>query len=76
LGHEVSALGVARLYAGIINGFVIDEVDRDLSSAIEALDMRVLVTGTVMTDVGDRERLAREVLDFASSLAYDRAPVR
>jgi LPPG:FO 2-phospho-L-lactate transferase len=76
LGHEVSALGVARLYAGIINGFVIDEVDRDLSSAIEALDMRVLVTGTVMTDVGDRERLASEVLDFTSSLAYERAPVR
>ena len=55
---------------------VIDEVDRNLASAIEALDMRVLVTGTVMTDEGVRERLAREVLDFASSLAHDGAVVR
>jgi LPPG:FO 2-phospho-L-lactate transferase len=76
LGHEVSALGVARLYAGIVDGFVIDEVDRNLASAIAALDMRVLVTGTVMTDEGDRERLAREVLDFASALTGHGAAVR
>ena len=48
LGHEVSALGVARLYAGLIDGFVIDEVDRELVPAIELLGPRVLVTATVM----------------------------
>ena len=31
LGHEVSALGVARLYAGLIDGLVVDEVDRELA---------------------------------------------
>ncbi len=30
LGHESSALGVARLYAGLADGFVLDPVDADL----------------------------------------------
>ena len=37
LGHEASALGVARLYAGLVDGFVLDTVDADLAPAIEAL---------------------------------------
>jgi LPPG:FO 2-phospho-L-lactate transferase len=67
LGHESSALGVARLYIGMLDGFVIDESDRDLSGAVEALGMRVMVTDTVMKTSEDRERLGREVLDFARS---------
>ena len=73
LGHEVSALGVARLYAGLIDGLVIDEVDRELAPAIELTGPRVLVTATVMGDDADRRRLATEVLDFAASLAGERA---
>lgn len=68
LGHEVSALGVARLYAGLINGIVIDTVDRNQRHQIEALGMQVLVTDTVMGDAVDRQRLARSVLDFARSM--------
>ena len=73
LGHEVSALGVARLYADVIDGFVIDEVDRELGPVIELLGPRVLVTATVMGDEADRRRLAGEVLDFAAALARERA---
>ena len=76
LGHEVSALGVARLYADVIDGLVIDEVDRELGPSIELLGPRVLVTGTVMGDEADRRRLAGEVLDFAASLARERAVAR
>jgi LPPG:FO 2-phospho-L-lactate transferase len=76
LGHEVSALGVARLYADLIDGFVIDEVDRELRTAIELLGPRVLVTATVMGDEADRRRLAGEVLDFAASLTHERAVAR
>jgi LPPG:FO 2-phospho-L-lactate transferase len=68
LGHESSALGVARLYEGLVQGFVIDEVDADQRPAIEALGMEVLVTGTVMQTEADRARLATEVLAFAHSL--------
>jgi LPPG:FO 2-phospho-L-lactate transferase len=64
LGHEVSALGVARLYAGLVQGMVIDTTDTDLQPAIAALGMRVLVAQTVMGGADDRARLAREVLNF------------
>jgi LPPG:FO 2-phospho-L-lactate transferase len=76
LGHEVSALGVARLYTGLIDGLVIDEVDRELAPAIDLTGTRVLVTETVMGDEADRQRLATEVLDFAASLATERAAAR
>ncbi|MFH5822832.1 2-phospho-L-lactate transferase [Georgenia sp. AZ-5] len=66
LDHEVSALGVARLYVGLLDMLVIDEQDQDLVSAIEALGMSVLVTQTVLGGADDRERLARELLMAAS----------
>lgn len=68
MGHEVSALGVARMYAGLASGIIIDEADRSLVPAIEALGMRALVTDAIMRDDIGRERLAREVLDFAAAL--------
>ena len=69
LGHEPSALGVARLYAGLASGFVIDPVDTGLAPAIEALGLRTLVTDTLMVDAPSRARVAAEVLDFAATLA-------
>jgi LPPG:FO 2-phospho-L-lactate transferase len=68
LGHEASALGVARLYAGIVDGFVLDTVDAALAPAVEGLGMRALVTDTVMTDDASRERLARDVLAFGRTV--------
>jgi LPPG:FO 2-phospho-L-lactate transferase len=68
LGHEVSALGVARLYAGLIDGMVIDTVDAALAPAIAALGMAVEVTDTIMRIDEDRELLAAQVLDFAARL--------
>jgi LPPG:FO 2-phospho-L-lactate transferase len=76
LGHEVSAVGVARIYAGLVDGLVIDEVDADLAPSIELLGMRVLTTATVMGDLDDRRRLALEILDFAHSVAPERAGAR
>ncbi|HEY7030885.1 MAG TPA: 2-phospho-L-lactate transferase [Thermomicrobiales bacterium] len=69
LGHDVSAAGVAALYADLIDGFVIDEQDRDLADRIAASGVRVLVTQTVMGDAADRRRLGEEVLAFGRSLA-------
>ena len=62
LGHEVSALGVARLYLGIVQRFVLDEADADLAPAIEALGMRVELLPTVMRSDGDRARLAEAII--------------
>ena len=66
LGHEPSALGVARQYTGIADVFVIDTVDAEQAPDIEALGMEVLVTDTVMTDDAGRARLAGEMLAGAA----------
>jgi len=68
LGHEVSALGVARLYQGLAHGFVLDEEDSALAPAVEALGLRALVTPAVMRSPDDRHRLATSTLAFARSL--------
>jgi LPPG:FO 2-phospho-L-lactate transferase len=67
---------VARLYDSLIDGLVVDEVDRELVPAIELAGPRVLVTATVMSDEADRRRLAAEVLDFAAELARERTAAR
>jgi len=65
LGHEPTALGVARIYQGVADRFVLDRVDEALVSEVEALGMRTLVTDTIMSDDAARTRLAAEVLAFA-----------
>ena len=69
LGHAVSALGVARLYQGLVQGMAIDRVDGDQRAAIEALGMRALATDAVMASVEQRRRLAGEVIAFGRELA-------
>ena len=66
LGHEVSALGVARLYAGWVDTVVLDSTDAALGPAVEALGMRVVTTDTIMSDDRARARLAGEILGLAS----------
>ena len=68
LGHESSALGVARLYEGLIGHFVIDQADEALAPAIEARGMRVSVLPTVMRDDDDRAVLARALLGLGEGM--------
>jgi LPPG:FO 2-phospho-L-lactate transferase len=72
LGHESSALGVARIYAGLATDFVLDAVDADLEPSIAALGLRAHVTDTIMTDDAARARLAAECLAWAAM--PERAP--
>jgi LPPG:FO 2-phospho-L-lactate transferase len=67
LGHEASALGVARQYTGIADVFVLDAVDEAFRPDIEALGMVVVVADTLMADDAGRERVARVVLDAAAT---------
>jgi LPPG:FO 2-phospho-L-lactate transferase len=62
LGNEVSPVGVASLYRDFCGTMMIDDADEASTPAIKALDMRPVVRATVMRSVGDKERLAREVL--------------
>ncbi len=62
LGHESSALGVARLYAPWAATLVIDEADAALAPAIEDLEMRCIVAPTVMSDPATAAALGEVVL--------------
>jgi LPPG:FO 2-phospho-L-lactate transferase len=66
LGHDSSALGVARLYAGLVERFVVDEADAELAPAIEAeTRVAVGVLPTVMRTDADRAILAAALLQTA-----------
>jgi LPPG:FO 2-phospho-L-lactate transferase len=64
LGHEVSALGVARIYQGLLDWFVIDDADADLAPAIEGTGVRVHVADTIMSDPAKRAQLAAEIVSL------------
>lgn len=67
LGHESSALGVARMYAPVAETLIIDTVDANLKPAIEKLGMRCIVTNTIMSDPKTSAALARTALSIASA---------
>jgi LPPG:FO 2-phospho-L-lactate transferase len=63
LGHDVSVVGVARLYAPIAATLVIDTADADLAGAVEEAGMRCVVAPTVMHGPVEAAALARVVLE-------------
>jgi len=62
LGHDASAIGVARLYADFVGTFVIDRADKSQARKIEALGMKVVVLPTVMKTLAQKRKLARSLL--------------
>jgi LPPG:FO 2-phospho-L-lactate transferase len=64
LGIEPSAFAVARHYCDFVTGFVFDKLDKQLESEIRSLNMRTLVTNTLMKSHDDRKQLAMNILDF------------
>jgi LPPG:FO 2-phospho-L-lactate transferase len=71
LGDEPSALGVARHYDRLVDGWIIDSVDRDLAPAIEALGCRVKACNTMMRTLDDKRRLAHDAVELAFDLAVE-----
>jgi LPPG:FO 2-phospho-L-lactate transferase len=63
LGLEVSPLGIARLYRGVIGLLAIDRADAAWAPRLERTGIRVLVTDTVMRTPARAARLAAAVLD-------------
>jgi len=64
---DVSAVSVARHYANLLTGFVLDEVDAALKPAVEAFTPNVCIKDTVMRSSADRLKLAQAVLAFAKA---------
>ena len=64
LGIQPCAQAVARHYAGLLAGFVLDLVDESQAEEMRREQLDVLVADTLMKTPADRIRLARQVLDF------------
>ncbi len=64
LGLDVSPAGVAKRYAGIIGGFVMDEVDAALTSQVATTGLRVRMAQSIMRTDADRASLARECIEM------------
>ena len=69
LDLEPNAVSIARHYAGLIDGFVIDSEDRTLADAIT---IALRVTRTLMQSLDDKVALARDCLDFCAALRIAR----
>jgi LPPG:FO 2-phospho-L-lactate transferase len=70
LGLEVSGAAIARRYADIIHGFVIDAADAPPPTSGAVTFFRA---ATLMAGIEDRLLLARAVLQAADALAAGRA---
>jgi LPPG:FO 2-phospho-L-lactate transferase len=69
LGIEPSALAVANHYRGLATGFVLDTVDAQLIESVWGLNMRGLVTNTLMNSHENRRQLANDVLNFIGDMS-------
>jgi len=69
LGLPVTAAAVGQHYAGLIDGYVIDESETD---DVALPNVCVVKAATLMSSLADREALARAVLSFADELAANR----
>ena len=67
LDIEPSALAAANHYRGVITHFVMDTVDSQLTESVRGLNMRTLVTNTLMKSHEDRRQLAQAILQFIGS---------
>ena len=65
LGGEASATGIARLYAGLIDALLVDDVDAAEAPAIARLGIEPVVGPTVMGDDASRASLAAAAVGAA-----------
>ena len=66
LGRESSAVGVARMYADVIDTFIVDAADADALATIETLGVRAVATDTIMSDDAARARIGGAVLEVVA----------
>ena len=67
LGHDVSALGVARLYAETADVFILDEADAALAGQVESeTGLRCVAMPTLMSGAAEKRALAEATLAAAA----------
>ena len=66
LDLQAGAIDIARHYAGLVDGFIIDSEDRVLA---DKLAIPTQATRTLMTTLDDKMALARDCLDFCAEVS-------
>lgn len=69
LGVPATSQAIAAHYEGLLDGLIIDTSD---ASDAPQLDVRTLMSATLMRNDDDRRRLAGEALAFAAGIAAER----
>ena len=67
LGDDVSSLGVARQYKGIMDAFLIDHQDASLATDIEAMGITAVPASIIMETEDDKVALADQILGMAAN---------
>ena len=67
LGHESSAVGVARLYRAVVGALVIDEQDAALAPSVAAAGVRAVVAPTIMSSPQAARELAVRTVGAVSA---------
>jgi len=68
LGVVPSALAVANHYKGWLNGFILDELDKQYLPDINAIGIEAATRNTMMVSSQDRINLSKEVIDICLSM--------
>ena len=63
LGIEVSSVGVADLYKDFLDTIVIDDKDSQLKSQLNQIVNKVIITNTIMNNLGVKKNLAQIIID-------------
>jgi LPPG:FO 2-phospho-L-lactate transferase len=72
LGIAADSRSIARYYAGLVDGFIIDVADSGLAADVP---LPVKVTKTLMATLDDKIALARTCLAFCAELGAEAGPV-
>jgi LPPG:FO 2-phospho-L-lactate transferase len=64
LGYEASAVGVARYYGTLLDGFVLDTLDQTLQEAVRGMGLGVRAVNTVMSGPAERRAVAEAVVQM------------
>lgn len=69
LNLEVSPIGLAKLYDGLLDGIIIDLKDEENTSKLEDLGLKVLRTNILLDSDSKKMNLIRELLQFIEKIS-------
>jgi len=64
-----SCLTVAERYSDFLDGYVLDDVDKEFLPSVEKLGLSVIATNTVMKDLADKTHLAQQCMKLTDEFS-------